>query len=82
MWWASFVFTLAEGRIDRETEEFLLWELPLSRALAYQHCALRKAAQWTVPVGKPVEEQHQETSEAIREYIAQEEDAYIEEDFE
>jgi hypothetical protein len=28
-----------------------LWELPLDRALQYQHCALRAAGVWTVPPG-------------------------------
>lgn len=40
------LFTLA-----REThwpESFLLWELPLSRALQYHHCALRATLAWTV----------------------------------
>lgn len=31
------------------TEDFLLWELPLSRALQYYHCALRASGAWTVP---------------------------------
>ena len=48
MWTASFVFTLA-----RETgwaESFIFWDLPLSRLLQYQHCALRVHDVWTVPV--------------------------------
>lgn len=32
------------------SEHYILWELPLARALAYQHCALRAAGVWTVPV--------------------------------
>ena len=46
-WTASIVFTLA-----RETgwpEEFLVWQLPLPRALQYYHCALRASLAWTVP---------------------------------
>lgn len=50
VWWAAFVYTLAKGRVTREIEEWVLWELPLSRALAYQHCCLRGNGQWTVPV--------------------------------
>lgn len=41
------MFTLA-----RETgwpEEFLVWQLPLARALQYYHCALRASLAWTVP---------------------------------
>jgi hypothetical protein len=48
VWTASFVFTLA-----RETgwpEHFIFWELPLSRLLQYQHCALRAHDVWTVPI--------------------------------
>ena len=47
------VFTLA-----RETswpEHFILWELPLARALAYQHAALRAAGVWTVKANAPAE---------------------------
>ncbi len=43
------MFTLA-----RETgwnEAFLIWELPLPRALQYYHCALRSALAWTVEPG-------------------------------
>jgi hypothetical protein len=29
-------------------EDFILWELPLHRALAYQHCALWSGGAWTV----------------------------------
>ena len=31
------------------SEHFILWELPLARALAYQHAALRAHGVWTVP---------------------------------
>jgi hypothetical protein len=51
VWTASFVFTLA-----RETgwsERFIFWELPLSRLLQYQHCALRAHDVWTVPGAPP-----------------------------
>jgi hypothetical protein len=47
------VFTLA-----RETgwpEYFILWELPLARALAYQHAALRAHGVWTVKASPPAE---------------------------
>jgi len=49
------VFTLA-----RETgwsESFLLWHLPLARALQYYHCALRASLAWTVKPGPPVQAQ-------------------------
>lgn len=52
---ASLVFTLA-----RETgwpEHFLLWELPLARALQYYHCALRSVLAWTVKPGPPAQAQ-------------------------
>lgn len=47
------VFTLA-----RETgwsEHYILWELPLHRALAYQHAALRSHGVWTVTPSAPTE---------------------------
>lgn len=47
------VFTLA-----RETgwsEHYILWQLPLHRALAYQHAALRSHGVWTVRPSAPPE---------------------------
>ena len=47
------VFTLA-----RETgwsEHYILWQLPLARALAYQHAALRAHGVWTVTPSAPAE---------------------------
>lgn len=47
------VFTLA-----RETgwsESYILWELPLHRALAYQHAALRSHGVWTVTPSAPAD---------------------------
>ena len=49
------MFTLA-----RETgwpEAFILWELPLPRALQYYHCALRASLAWTVTPSEPVLDQ-------------------------
>ncbi len=46
------MFTLA-----RETgwpEAFILWELPLPRALQYYHCALRASLAWTVTPSEPM----------------------------
>ena len=34
-------------------EHFILWELPLSRLLQYQHCSLRANDVWTVAAGAP-----------------------------
>ena len=42
------VWTLSGGSINRDTEQFLLWELPFSRALQYFHCALRANLRATV----------------------------------
>lgn len=47
------VFTLA-----RETgwpENYILWQLPLHRAMAYQHAALRSHGVWTVTPSAPPE---------------------------
>ena len=49
------MFTLAEK--TGWPEAFILWELPLWRALAYQHCALWQSGAWTVAPSAPVEEQ-------------------------
>jgi hypothetical protein len=35
------------------TERFILWELPLVRALQYEHAVLRLANIWTIPWGAP-----------------------------
>ena len=74
------LFTLADKRIDKETENWLLWELPLSRALRYHHCALRAAGQWTVPLDEPISVKlgNQELFAAMHD---DEEDLVIEEDF-
>jgi hypothetical protein len=40
--------------LARETgwpEDYIIWQLPLSRLLQYQHCALRANDVWTVPPG-------------------------------
>lgn len=44
------MFALGKGRVDRDFEQWVLWELPLTRALQYYHAALRYAGEWTVPV--------------------------------
>ena len=44
------MFALGRGRVDRDFEEWVLWELPLTRALQYYHAALRYAGEWTVPI--------------------------------
>lgn len=47
------VYTLA--RETGWTEHFILWELPLHRALAYQHAALRAHGVWTIQPAPPAE---------------------------
>ncbi|MBE2180218.1 MAG: hypothetical protein IAE97_07075 [Chthoniobacterales bacterium] len=49
------MFTLAEK--TGWSEEFILWELPLWRALAYQHCAMWEAGAWTIKPAPPPEQQ-------------------------
>jgi hypothetical protein len=66
------VFTLA-----RETswpESFLLWELPLPRALQYYHCALRSALAWTVAPGPGAIEQLQRLESLAVHLMAMDED--------
>ena len=46
------VYTLA--RDTGWSEEFLIWRLPMARALQYYHCALQTANLWTL---EPVTEQ-------------------------
>lgn len=83
MWWAGLVYTLAKGNITRESEEFILWELPLGRALAYQHCAFRANALWTVPVERNLEESIMDSSKHIARHLEQDEsEEMIGDDFE
>lgn len=42
------VYTLA--RDTGWPENFILWELPMARALQYYHCALQNANLWTLEV--------------------------------
>lgn len=50
------MFTLAEK--TAWTEHYILWELPLHRAVAYQHCALWQSGAWTVRPGPAPEAQY------------------------
>lgn len=46
---AAILFTLAGGKApSRQEERWILWELPICRALLYYHCALRSSGEWTV----------------------------------
>ncbi len=49
------MFTLAEK--TGWPEDYILWRLPLQRAIAYQHCALWQSGAWTVSPGLPPEAQ-------------------------
>ena len=40
------VFTIAKD--TGWSEEFIIWKLPLVRALQYYHCALQSANLWTL----------------------------------
>ena len=67
------MFTLA-----RETgwsEGFLIWELPLPRALQYYHCALRSALAWTVEPGPAATEQLRRLETLAASLLAEDEDA-------
>ena len=44
------MFALGRGRVDSDFEDWVLWRLPLTRALQYHHAALRYAGEWTVPI--------------------------------
>lgn len=46
-------------------EYFILWELPLSRLLQYQHCSLRANDVWTVATGAPPSEVSDEFDRAV-----------------
>lgn len=56
-WLADFVWTLNGGRVDAEDEFYILWGLPLVRAVQYYHCKLRDSRRWTVPQGMPASAQ-------------------------
>lgn len=47
------MFTLAGGRIDRETEHYLRWWMPIEDALGYFHKAVydNDILHWTVEPG-------------------------------
>jgi hypothetical protein len=45
------VYTIA--RDTGWSEEFILWQLPLPRALQYYHCALQAAGLWTLEPPDP-----------------------------
>jgi hypothetical protein len=54
-WVASYVIGLAMN--TGWTEEFILWELPLSTGLQYQHAALYANGAKTVPSGETMKRQ-------------------------
>lgn len=54
-WVASYVIGLAMN--TGWTEEFIVWELPLSRGLQYQHAALYANGAKTVPSDATTERQ-------------------------
>ncbi len=45
-WLASAVYTIAKDTGWRE--EFIIWKLPMARALQYYHCSLQSANLWTL----------------------------------
>jgi hypothetical protein len=49
-WLITLVFTLASKL--SWSEDFILWKLPLERALQYWHAAVFSAGGWTVPISK------------------------------
>ena len=64
------VYTLAKGRVTPQVEHWVLWELPLARALAYHHCSLRSAGQHTIPAGdRPLDESLRSTGAAVQRAI-------------
>lgn len=48
---ASYVHALSGGCISPETEQYLLWELPLARGWAYYHAALCSQGAKTIKLG-------------------------------
>jgi hypothetical protein len=46
-------------------EHYLLWELPLARALQYWHSWLYSNGVWTVPRGKPVAREFEELQQLV-----------------
>lgn len=76
------VYTLAKGRVTEEFERWVLWHLPLSRALIYHHCALRASGRWTVKSNAKLDDKLLRTSGAVQTAMAQAEaeEVYEEED--
>ena len=56
-WLASAVFTIAKD--TGWSEDFIIWRLPMARALQYYHCSLQAANLWTL------EPPTQETMQAL-----------------
>ncbi|HRQ87683.1 MAG TPA: hypothetical protein PLA50_02730 [Bacteroidia bacterium] len=55
-WLADLVWRLSGGRITRETEHYILHELPFTRAMSYLHCYWSaKPFVWTVALEEGVE---------------------------
>ena len=50
-WLANYVFALSGGRLDRNTEYFILWDLPLSRGWQYYHAAIVANGMQTTRMG-------------------------------
>ena len=66
----------------KEFEDWVLWHLPLCRALAYQHCALRSNGEWTVPVDKPIGERLRDMEAKRLDYLMRHDECEeLEEDF-
>ena len=64
------MWLLSGGRITREAEHYLLWELPLPRALQYYHCALRANLAWTVKPTPAAREQLKRMEAKLEAFLA------------
>ena len=69
-WIARRVFRIARG--TGWSEDYILWHLPLPRALQYFHCSLWEDGAWTVEPSAPVSQRLEHLEAAAREMSAAE----------
>ena len=63
VWVASYVIGLAMN--TGWGEDFILWELPMSRGVQYQHAALYANGAKVVPTGEALEKELAEAKDEI-----------------
>lgn len=65
-WAASYVVTLAKA--IRQTDQYILWELPLAAGHIYTHAALMAAGAKTIPSSRSFNSDMDQIRKGIEEY--------------